>query len=152
MKTGRSLDLNNMIHTDTIYYKISVIYNYHRFLQGPETDPATVRKIRNAIDNQTEVTVQLINYTKSGMFVIAALFSYYIVLQNQRRFVIFIEHNVLLFIYIELIIFLSYRIQARSSGTCFICSLCVTKRCSLKFRREIYVLPCKPKQSDSSYL
>ncbi|KAJ0021718.1 hypothetical protein Pint_32267 [Pistacia integerrima] len=61
----RFLDLNNMIHTDTIY-KISVIYNYHRFLQGPETDPATVRKIRNAIDNQTEVTVQLINYTKSG--------------------------------------------------------------------------------------
>ncbi|XP_012571392.1 phototropin-1 isoform X2 [Cicer arietinum] len=37
-----------------------------RFLQGPETDPATVRKIREAIDNQTEVTVQLINYTKSG--------------------------------------------------------------------------------------
>lgn len=39
----------------------------YRFLQGPETDPATVRKIRQAIDNQTEVTVQLINYTKSGM-------------------------------------------------------------------------------------
>ncbi|EMS47081.1 Phototropin-1A [Triticum urartu] len=38
----------------------------HRFLQGPETDRATVRKIRDAIDNQTEVTVQLINYTKSG--------------------------------------------------------------------------------------
>lgn len=37
-----------------------------RFLQGPETDRATVRKIREAIDNQTEVTVQLINYTKTG--------------------------------------------------------------------------------------
>ncbi|KAJ0588682.1 putative protein kinase AGC-RSK-2 family [Helianthus annuus] len=37
-----------------------------RFLQGPETDPSTVKKIRDAIDNQTEVTVQLINYTKSG--------------------------------------------------------------------------------------
>ncbi|KAE8695683.1 hypothetical protein F3Y22_tig00110694pilonHSYRG00252 [Hibiscus syriacus] len=34
-----------------------------RFLQGPETDPAAVRKIPEAIDNQTEVTVQLINYT-----------------------------------------------------------------------------------------
>ncbi|XVF46428.1 hypothetical protein PTKIN_Ptkin03bG0025900 [Pterospermum kingtungense] len=33
---------------------------------GPEADPATVRKIREAIDNQTEVTVQLINYNKSG--------------------------------------------------------------------------------------
>jgi len=40
-------------------------------LQGPETDPATVKKIRQAIDNQTEVTVQLINYTKSGkLFII----------------------------------------------------------------------------------
>jgi len=37
-----------------------------RFLQGPETDRGTVKKIRDAIDNQTEVTVQLINYTKSG--------------------------------------------------------------------------------------
>ena len=44
--------------------------NLTRFLQGPETDPATVRKIRDAIDNQTEVTVQLINYTKSGMLII----------------------------------------------------------------------------------
>ncbi|OWM68855.1 hypothetical protein CDL15_Pgr025042 [Punica granatum] len=41
-------------------------WEFMRFLQGPETDPATVRKIREAIDNQTDVTVQLINYTKSG--------------------------------------------------------------------------------------
>lgn len=38
-----------------------------RFLQGPETDPANVRKIREAIDSQRDVTVQLINYSKSGM-------------------------------------------------------------------------------------
>lgn len=44
------------------YYR----YLFFRFLQGPETDPTTVKKIRAAIDNQTEVTVQLINYTKSG--------------------------------------------------------------------------------------
>nr|AML78563.1 putative LOV domain-containing protein [Hilleria latifolia] len=37
-----------------------------RFLQGPETDPATVQKIRDAIREQREITVQLINYTKSG--------------------------------------------------------------------------------------
>ncbi|WMV11791.1 hypothetical protein MTR67_005176 [Solanum verrucosum] len=37
-----------------------------RFLQGPETDQATVQKIRDAIKEQKEVTVQLINYTKSG--------------------------------------------------------------------------------------
>jgi hypothetical protein len=39
----------------------------NRFLQGPETDPETVKKIREAIDNQTEVTVQLINYTRTGI-------------------------------------------------------------------------------------
>lgn len=44
-----------------------------RFLQGPETDRATVRKIRDAIDNQAEVTVQLINYTKSGRLLVTCL-------------------------------------------------------------------------------
>lgn len=38
----------------------------HRFLQGPETDQATVSKIRDAIQEQKAITVQLINYTKSG--------------------------------------------------------------------------------------
>ncbi|KAL8229401.1 hypothetical protein R6Q57_014301 [Mikania cordata] len=37
-----------------------------RFLQGPETDQGTVDKIRAAIREQREITVQLINYTKSG--------------------------------------------------------------------------------------
>ncbi|XP_041995286.1 phototropin-2-like isoform X2 [Salvia splendens] len=37
-----------------------------RFVQGPETDQATVQKIRDAIKEQREITVQLINYTKSG--------------------------------------------------------------------------------------
>lgn len=39
---------------------------FYRFLQGPETDYATVSKIRDAIREQREITVQLINYTKSG--------------------------------------------------------------------------------------
>lgn len=39
---------------------------FFRFLQGPETDQATVQKIRDAIKEQKEITVQLINYTKSG--------------------------------------------------------------------------------------
>lgn len=46
----------------------SEIAQLYRFLQGSETDPETVRKIRDAIDNETEVTVQLINYTKTGIF------------------------------------------------------------------------------------
>ncbi|KAL6275981.1 hypothetical protein ACE6H2_019582 [Prunus campanulata] len=50
----------------TEYSREEILGRNCRFLQGPETDPATVRKIRDAIDNHTEVTVQLINYTKSG--------------------------------------------------------------------------------------
>nr|AML78256.1 putative LOV domain-containing protein [Oenothera gaura] len=50
----------------TEYSREEILGRNCRFLQGPETDPATVRKIREAIDNQSEVTVQLINYTKSG--------------------------------------------------------------------------------------
>ncbi|KAK6144511.1 hypothetical protein DH2020_021331 [Rehmannia glutinosa] len=51
----------------TEYSREEILGRNCRFLQGPETDPATVKKIRHAIDTQTEVTVQLINYTKSGM-------------------------------------------------------------------------------------
>nr|AML77891.1 putative LOV domain-containing protein [Phyla dulcis] len=50
----------------TEYSREEILGRNCRFLQGPETDPSTVRKIREAIDNQTDVTVQLINYTKSG--------------------------------------------------------------------------------------
>ncbi|XP_043708963.1 phototropin-1 isoform X2 [Telopea speciosissima] len=50
----------------TEYSREEILGRNCRFLQGPETDPATVKKIREAIDNQRDVTVQLINYTKSG--------------------------------------------------------------------------------------
>nr|AML78754.1 putative LOV domain-containing protein [Aphanopetalum resinosum] len=50
----------------TEYSREEILGRNCRFLQGPETDPSTVKKIREAIDNQTDVTVQLINYTKSG--------------------------------------------------------------------------------------
>nr|AML76660.1 putative LOV domain-containing protein [Triglochin maritima] len=50
----------------TEYSREEILGRNCRFLQGPETDPSTVKKIRAAIDNQTDVTVQLINYTKSG--------------------------------------------------------------------------------------
>ncbi|CAM0152363.1 unnamed protein product [Urochloa decumbens] len=50
----------------TEYSREEILGRNCRFLQGPETDRGTVKKIRDAIDNQTEVTVQLINYTKSG--------------------------------------------------------------------------------------
>lgn len=37
-----------------------------RFLQGPDTDQNTVQKIRDAIKENRDITVQLLNYTKSG--------------------------------------------------------------------------------------
>ncbi len=37
-----------------------------RFLQGPGTDPNTVSQIRDAIRTNAELTVRILNYTKSG--------------------------------------------------------------------------------------
>ncbi|KAL6851462.1 hypothetical protein ACP4OV_020395 [Aristida adscensionis] len=50
----------------TEYTREEILGRNCRFLQGPETDMATVDKIRVAIREQKEITVQLINYTKSG--------------------------------------------------------------------------------------
>ncbi|GAB4824328.1 Phototropin-1 [Ancistrocladus abbreviatus] len=50
----------------TEYSREEILGRNCRFLQGPETDPDTVRKIREAIDHESDVTVQLINYTKTG--------------------------------------------------------------------------------------
>nr|AML76946.1 putative LOV domain-containing protein [Borya sphaerocephala] len=50
----------------TEYSREEILGRNCRFLQGPDTDQGTVTKIRNAIREQREITVQLINYTKSG--------------------------------------------------------------------------------------
>nr|AML77252.1 putative LOV domain-containing protein [Berberidopsis beckleri] len=50
----------------TEYTREEILGRNCRFLQGPETDQGTVSKIRDAIQEQREITVQLINYTKSG--------------------------------------------------------------------------------------
>ncbi|XP_058207881.1 phototropin-2-like isoform X1 [Rhododendron vialii] len=50
----------------TEYMREEIIGRNCRFLQGPETDKGTVSMIRDAIREQREITVQLINYTKSG--------------------------------------------------------------------------------------
>ncbi|AET03431.2 putative protein kinase AGC-RSK-2 family [Medicago truncatula] len=50
----------------TEYTREEILGRNCRFLQGPETDQATVNRIRDAIKDQREITVQLINYTKSG--------------------------------------------------------------------------------------
>nr|BAE20161.1 phototropin [Mougeotia scalaris]BAE20166.1 phototropin [Mougeotia scalaris] len=50
----------------TEYSREEVIGRNCRFLQGPDTDQDTVQKIRDAIRDCRDVTVQLLNYTKSG--------------------------------------------------------------------------------------
>ncbi|KAG8063892.1 hypothetical protein GUJ93_ZPchr0004g38741 [Zizania palustris] len=50
----------------TEYTREEILGRNCRFLQGAETDQGTVDKIREAIREQKEITVQLINYTKSG--------------------------------------------------------------------------------------
>nr|AML77634.1 putative LOV domain-containing protein [Allium commutatum] len=50
----------------TEYSREEILGRNCRFLQGPDTDQGTVDKIRQAIKEQREITVQLINYTKSG--------------------------------------------------------------------------------------
>nr|BAA95669.1 phototropin [Adiantum capillus-veneris] len=50
----------------TEYSREEILGRNCRFLQGPDTNRETVKLIRDAIDNEKEVTVQLLNYTKTG--------------------------------------------------------------------------------------
>lgn len=45
-----------------------------RFLQGPETDPATVAALRTAIQEQREISTEILNYRKDGSSFWNALF------------------------------------------------------------------------------
>nr|AML77214.1 putative LOV domain-containing protein [Syntrichia princeps] len=50
----------------TEYTREEILGRNCRFLQGPDTDQTTVQQIRDAIKEQRDITVQLLNYTKSG--------------------------------------------------------------------------------------
>jgi PAS domain S-box-containing protein len=50
----------------TGYTADEVIGRNCRFLQGPDTDPAAIQAIRDALDAHTEITVDLLNYRKDG--------------------------------------------------------------------------------------
>ncbi len=50
----------------TGYSMYDVVGQNCRFLQGPETDPAAVEKIRQALKEKRKCTVDLINYRKNG--------------------------------------------------------------------------------------
>ena len=58
--------VNDAFERTTGYNRASVIGRNCRFLQGPDTDPETVRKIRSAIEAAEDVSVDILNYRSSG--------------------------------------------------------------------------------------
>ncbi len=50
----------------TLYEEQDAIGRNCRFLQGPQTDPATVEEIRNAIADQRAVALDILNYKADG--------------------------------------------------------------------------------------
>nr|AML77299.1 putative LOV domain-containing protein [Mesotaenium caldariorum] len=50
----------------TEYTREEILGRNCRFLQGKDTNTETVAKIKHAIDNHLDITVQLLNYTKTG--------------------------------------------------------------------------------------
>ena len=58
----------------TGYELEEVVGNNCRFLQGPETDPATVAEMRQAIAERRDVALEILNYRKNGSTFWNALF------------------------------------------------------------------------------
>lgn len=65
---------NNAFSRLTGYAMSELIGRNCRFLQGPETDPASVTKIREAIAAEEDVSVDILNYRKDGTSFWNALF------------------------------------------------------------------------------
>ncbi|AZH24141.1 PAS domain-containing protein [Haloplanus aerogenes] len=66
------LEDNPVIYANAAFERITgypveqVIGRNCRFLQGPDTDPETVAKMRRAVDNLEPVTVEVRNYRRNG--------------------------------------------------------------------------------------
>ena len=58
--------VNEAFERMTGYAKHEALGRNCRFLQGAETDPEAVSEVRDAIDNDRPVSVELINYRKNG--------------------------------------------------------------------------------------
>lgn len=70
--TDPTLDDNPIVFANTAFldmtgYALSEVTGRNcRFLQGPETDPATLARLREAVKRRDDVAVDLLNYRKNG--------------------------------------------------------------------------------------
>ncbi|CAJ1968696.1 unnamed protein product [Cylindrotheca closterium] len=58
--------INNGFLDMTGYSQTRVLGRNCRFMQGPETDPVVVAKLRDAVDDGRDITVTLLNYRADG--------------------------------------------------------------------------------------
>nr|WP_281496018.1 PAS domain-containing protein [Marivita sp. S6314] len=58
--------INDAFERTTGYQRSSVIGRNCRFLQGPDTDPDTVRRMRSAIEALEDISVDILNYRANG--------------------------------------------------------------------------------------
>lgn len=65
--------VNSAFTRTTGYSFEEVVGRNCRFLQGPDTDPAAIKLLRQSIETETEVEVEFVNYKKDGTAFINAL-------------------------------------------------------------------------------
>jgi len=58
--------ISDEFEKQTGYTPKEALHRNCRFLQGPETDPATIAAIREALDKRTQIIVDILNYRKDG--------------------------------------------------------------------------------------
>lgn len=58
--------VSDEFESQTGYPPQEVLGRNCRFLQGPETDQATIEKIREGLRSESEISVDILNYRKDG--------------------------------------------------------------------------------------